>query len=86
MIESGPICWSSKKQATLALSLAEAEYRGAVNARIKIVWLHGILIEFEIRTSPSVEIYCDNYSTIKISSDPVHKERTKHIDIHMHYI
>jgi len=29
---SGPICWSSKKQSTIALSTTEAEYRGAVNA------------------------------------------------------
>jgi hypothetical protein len=28
---SGPICWSSKKQVSIALSLAEAEYRGVVN-------------------------------------------------------
>jgi len=32
MIGSGPICWSSKKQETLALS--SAEYRGAVNVAI----------------------------------------------------
>jgi hypothetical protein len=31
---SGPICWSSKKKATIALSSAEAEYRGAVNITI----------------------------------------------------
>ena len=37
MIGSGPICWSSKKKATLALSSAEAEYRGAVNAVIQEV-------------------------------------------------
>ena len=71
IIGSGPICWSSKKQATLALSFAEEGYRGAVNATIQVVWLHGILIEFEIHTSPLVEIYCDNQSTIKISSDQV---------------
>ena len=46
MLGSGPIYWSSKKQTILALSLAEAEYRGAVNATIQEVWLHGILIEF----------------------------------------
>ena len=34
MIGFGPICWSNKKQATLALSSAEAEYRGVVNVAI----------------------------------------------------
>ena len=32
----GPICWSSKKQVAIALSSAEAEYRGAVNITIQI--------------------------------------------------
>jgi hypothetical protein len=31
---SGPICWSSKKQVAIALSSAEAEYRGVVNITI----------------------------------------------------
>ena len=31
---SGTICWSSKKQAAIALSSAEAEYRGVVNITI----------------------------------------------------
>eukprot|EP00253_Pinus_taeda_P026602 PITA_26602 len=31
---SGPICWSSKKQAAIALSSAEADYRGVVNITI----------------------------------------------------
>ena len=46
MFGGGPICWSSKKQASIALSLAEAEYRGAVNACIQAVWLQGILSDF----------------------------------------
>ena len=86
MIGSGLICWSNKKQATLALSSAEAEYQGAVNATIQVVWLHGILKKIEICTSPLVDIYCDNQNTINISSDPVQKQRTKHIEVHMHYI
>ena len=71
MIGSGPICWSSKKQAPLSLSSVEVEYRGAVNATIQVVWLHGILTDFRIHTSSIVDLYCDNQSTIKISSDPV---------------
>ena len=47
MFGGGPICWSSKEHAAIALSSAEAEYRGAVNACIQAVWLQGILSEFD---------------------------------------
>jgi hypothetical protein len=30
----GPICWSSKKQPAISLSLVEVEYKGAVNVTI----------------------------------------------------
>ena len=56
MLGSGPICWSSKRQTTLALSLAETKYRGAVNATIQAVSLHGILTKIWIHTSPLVDI------------------------------
>ena len=86
MLGFGPIYWSSKKKATLALSSTESKYRGVVNATIQDVRRHGILIEFGIHTSPSIEIYCDNQSTIKISNDLVQKKNTKNIDVHVHYI
>ena len=57
-----------------------------MNATIQVVWLHGILTEFGVHTSPLVDIYCENQSTIKISSDPVQKKITKHIQVHMHCI
>eukprot|EP00253_Pinus_taeda_P028518 PITA_28518 len=36
---SGPITWACKKQATISLSSAEAEYCGAVEASKKALWL-----------------------------------------------
>ena len=83
MLGFGPICWSSKKQVTLSLSSAEAEYQGDVNATIQSTWIHVILTEFGIHTYPSVDLYFDNQSTIKISSDLVQKQYTDHIE-HMH--
>ena len=47
--------------------------------------MHGILTEFEIQISPSVDIYCDNQSTINISSDLVQKQQPNPIEVHMHY-
>ena len=48
--------------------------------------LQGILGECGIESETSTVIYCDNQSTIRISTDPVQRQRTKHIEIHMHYI
>ena len=68
------------------MSSTEAEYRGVVNACIQAVWLQGVLLEFEIGSTLSTIIFCENGSTINISTDPVTRKRTKHVEIHMHYI
>ena len=73
MLGSGPICWSSKKQATISLFSTEAGNRGAMNVVVQESWLHGILTEIGIHTYPSMDLYCGNQITIKISSDPVQK-------------
>eukprot|EP00253_Pinus_taeda_P033792 PITA_33792 len=83
---SGPIFWSSEKQAAIALSSAEAEYRGAVNATIQEIWLQHFLSELGISVHHPTVISCDNQSTLKFCRDPVQWQRTKHIEIHMHFI
>ena len=62
------------------------EYRGVVNACIQAIWLQGILSEFDIGSTLSTVLFCDNQSAINISTDPVTRQRTKHVEIHMHYI
>ena len=86
MFGGGPIFWSSKNRVSISLSSAEAEYMGAVNACIQEVWLQGILSKFEIGSALSTVIFCDNQSAIKISMDPFQRQRTKNVEIHMHYI
>ena len=70
MLAHGPICWSIKKQQTISLSSAEAEYRGAMNASTKCVWLQGILGELGFAFDSHTIIWCDNQSVINISTDP----------------
>jgi hypothetical protein len=36
---SGVVCWSNKKQPTIALSSLEIEYKGATITACEIVWL-----------------------------------------------
>jgi hypothetical protein len=45
---SRPICWSSKKQSVIALSLVKVEYREVVNTTIQPLWLQNFLTELGI--------------------------------------
>ena len=71
MFAEGPICWSSKKQHTISLSSAKAEYRAAVNAATQCVWLQGILREFGVAIDSPTNIWVENQSSINIYTDIV---------------
>ena len=86
MLEYGPISWLSKNKSAIALSSTEKKYRGVVNASTQCLWLQGILREFGIDSETYTIICCDNQSIIQISTNPLLRQWTKHIDIHMHYI
>eukprot|EP00253_Pinus_taeda_P002954 PITA_02954 len=83
---SGPITWASKKQAAISLSSAEAEYRGAVEASKEALWLRQILSEFGFEQQHPSTLWCENQSAIQICKDPVQHQRSKHIELHMHFI
>ena len=53
---------------------------------LNVYGCRGDLENVVLNQSFSTVIFCDNQSTIQISTDPVQRIRTKHIEIHMHYI
>ena len=79
------VSWGSKKQNTVALSTAEAEYVAAAACCSQILWIKQQLRDFGI-IYDCVPIYCDNTSAICISKDPVHHSRVKHIHIRHHFL
>ena len=83
---SAAITWSSKKQPTVALSSTEAEYRGAAVAACEVAWLMMLLGDLGIQLQVPVVIYCDNLSSIQLARNPVFHARTKHIEVHYHFI
>eukprot|EP00253_Pinus_taeda_P008373 PITA_08373 len=83
---SGPITWACKKQAAISLSSAEAEYRGALEASKEALWLRQILSEFGFEQQHPTTLWCDNQSAIQLCKDPVQHQRSKHIELHMHFI
>jgi len=83
---NGAVSWSSKKQPTVALSSTEAKYRGVVIAACEIVWLQKLLSNLGQSVDALVVIYCDNISSILLANNQVYHARTKHIEVHYHFI
>ena len=83
---SAAITWSSKKQPTVALSSTEAEYRGAAIVACEVAWLQNLLGDLGIQVQTSIVIYYDNLSSIHLAWNLVFHARTKHIEVHYHFI
>ena len=82
----GTISWSSKRQELIALSTAEAEYYAMVHAGKEAIWIGNMLCELLQSKADAVELNCDNQSAIALSKVEGFHPRTKHIDIHYHWI
>eukprot|EP00253_Pinus_taeda_P023383 PITA_23383 len=83
---SAVVSWFSRKQQSVALGSAEAEYMAASLASCEAIWLRKMLFGlFGQPLRPSV-IHCDNQSCIKLTENPVFHDRSKHIGIRYHFI
>ncbi|GKB74746.1 ribonuclease H-like domain-containing protein [Tanacetum coccineum] len=80
------LSWSSKHQHTFSRSSAEVEFRGVTNVVAKTAWLHNLLCELHSRLSTATLVYCDNVSAVYLSANPVQYQRTKHIEIDIHFV
>jgi len=80
------VSWSSKRQATVSRSSAEAEYRGVANAAAECCWIRNLLQELHVPITKATVIYCDNISAVYLSENPVHHRRTKHVEIDIHFV
>ncbi|PKA49894.1 Retrovirus-related Pol polyprotein from transposon TNT 1-94 [Apostasia shenzhenica] len=72
--------WSSRKQNSIALSTAEAEYVAAGSCCAQLLWLKHQLLDYGIDLS-HIPIKCDNTSSICLTKNPIQHSRTKHIEI-----
>ena len=86
-VGSAAISWSSKRQATVALSTCEAEYIGQTQATKEAIWLRSLLTSLRPNSNvlETVIIYGDNQGAIALAKDPRSHGRTKHIDIANHF-
>lgn len=78
------LSWCSERQSSVSRSTAEAEYIASSEAVGELVWLTRLLKELIGPITPV--LMADNSSACKmIRSSEAHK-RTKHIDVHYHFV
>lgn len=80
------VSWSSKRQHTVSRSSAEVEYRAVANSVAEITWLRQLFHELHSPPSRASLVYCDNVSAVYLSSNPVQHQRTKHVEIDLHFV
>ncbi|XP_026434325.1 uncharacterized protein LOC113331897 [Papaver somniferum] len=83
---SGIFSWASKKQPTVALSTAEAEYISASIATSHVVWLRRTMEDIQEKQEGCTEIFCDNKSAIVMSKNSVEHYKARHIKLKYHFI
>jgi hypothetical protein len=84
----GVISWSAKKQPIITLSSTESEYVALTHATKDIIWIHKLLSELSFlyhHSLPTI-LNCDNQGVIKLSKNSCFHARTKHIDVHFHFV
>ncbi|KAL6328004.1 hypothetical protein AAG906_031348 [Vitis piasezkii] len=67
------VTWRSKKQSVVARSICEG------------IWLNRLLEELRVPLKHPMVLYCDNQAP-SIAKNPVHHDRTKHVEIDRHFI
>jgi len=86
LIAGGPVSWRSKKQDTVALSTAEAEYVALSCAAQECVWMRRLNSELGNLPEGPTTILEDNQSSIAMAKNPQFHGRAKHTDIRHHFI
>ena len=81
-----PVAWLSQKQRVVALSSCEAKYVTATTAACQGVWLGRLLSEIKGGKPIKAVLNIDNQSVIALTKNPVHHDRSKHIDTKYHFV
>ena len=86
MLGNSCISWLSKKQPTVATSSCEAEYRAAFTTTVECVWLRRLMADLGVGQETATTIYTESQSALAVVRNPVFHARTKHIEMHYHYV
>jgi hypothetical protein len=79
------VSWASKKQNSVALSTAEAEYIAAGHCCAQLLWMRQTLRDYGYKLT-KVPLLCDNESAIRMADNPIEHSHTKHIAIRYYFL
>jgi hypothetical protein len=80
------ISWSSKRWNIVSRLSANVEYHVVLNGMAESCWLQQLLQELHALLSKSTLVYCNNISTVYLSTNPVQHQHTKHVEINLHFV
>jgi hypothetical protein len=83
---SAPISRLSLKQKVVALSTCEAEYVTTATATCQAIWLRRLLGELTDVEAHPPALMVDNQLAIALAKNPVLHDRSKLIDVKLHFL
>jgi hypothetical protein len=81
-----PISWKSKSGKSVTLSSTEAEYFACSEAAKELVFAYNLVKSMGIDLYLPIHLYCDNTGAIYLANNHTTGQRTKHIDIRVHFV
>jgi hypothetical protein len=85
-LNGGANSWRSSRQGGVTLSSSEAEFAAAGQTRHEVLYLRVLLRGFGYIQKKPTEIWEDNASCITMSENPTDRDRSRHVDIKVHYL
>ena len=85
-LNGGAISCRSSRQGGVTLSSSEAEFVAASQAGQEVVYLRVLLRGFGYTQKKPTEIWEDNASCIMMSENPNNRDRSRHVDVKVHYL
>lgn len=85
MVLGSLVSWKASLQHVVALSTTESEYIALTEGVKEAIWLKGFVSELGIDNVQAV-VHCDSQGAIQLSRNSIFHERTKHINVKLHFI
>lgn len=85
-VYSSTVAWTTRKQTSVALSSAEAEYTALSVAVAEALWLRMLLKDLGRRMDEPIVLMEDNQACIRIAEEEKPTKRLKHVDVRFHFV